>query len=248
MNCLDLPGIIQIGGNGEKILKERAFIYFTRRMATVCPVNTPISLGFGGRPPYWSRVFATMSVLIDKKLGFKLCPSNIGFFAGRFDMYAEAIRVKVNHYHQSWNVGADPLFPTPGTFLPFAMLDDNCTHTCTPGTGPDHAGPGAPRRPNADLIQESFYNGWVHSHGIKHLTCDLVDGIAAFCWGADSIRRNDLFSLSDSQANTHVEQEQSGAPYFPTAAQWKVKSEVLWYTPLLIVSPTHRSFLATFQL
>ena len=29
--------------------------------------------------------------------------------------------------------------------------------------------PGAPRRPNADLIQESFDNGWVHLHGIKML-------------------------------------------------------------------------------
>ena len=71
---------------------------------------------------------------------------------------------------------------------------------------------GAPRRPNADLIQESFYNGRVHLHEIKHLTCDLPNGIVAFCWGADFVRRNDLFVLSDNQAILHVEQVYEDIP------------------------------------
>ena len=72
--------------------------------------------------------------------------------------------------------------------------------------------PGAPRRPNAGLIQESFYNGRVHLHEIKHLTCDLPNGIVAFCWGADFVRRNDLFVLSDNQAILHVEQVYEDIP------------------------------------
>ena len=72
--------------------------------------------------------------------------------------------------------------------------------------------PGAPRRPNADIIQESPYNSRVHLNGIKHLTCNLPNGVVAFCWGADFVRRNDLFILSDNHAIMHVEQVYEGMP------------------------------------
>jgi len=207
MRCLRLPPMIQLS-NGQWIQRERAFLYFIRRMASVMTVNQLITIGFGGDPPLWGRVLDFMAKHIADTLGFKLDPVNIGFFSNRFNLYSEAIRNKVNEYHVAWNIGAPPLFPVAGSFLPFAFLDGNCTSSSTPGTGPAHPGPGAPRRPNAALIQESFFTGWTYTHGIKHLTLDGPDGLALFCWGPASIRRNDLWLLHNSHANFFVGQAQ----------------------------------------
>ena len=145
-----------------------------------------------------------MANLIESKIADKLEAENVGFFSGRFEMYSEAIRKKVNDVHMSKDAGNQPLFPTAGTFLPFAFIDGNCTGTCTPGTGPTRPGPDAPRRPNANRIQEAFYNGWLHKHGIKHLALDGPDGLAIFCFGPSSLRRNDLYLLAQSEADEHV--------------------------------------------
>jgi hypothetical protein len=209
MLCLRLPTIITLE-NGSKILRERAFLYFIRRMAFVGTVQQLMTLGFGGDAPLWGRVLKYMAKHIADTLGFKLEPSNIGFFEGRHAYYSEAIQKKANEYHATRNPGAPPLFPVAGSMLPFAMLDGNCTGTCTPGTGPSHPGPGAPRHPGADLLQMAFYTGWLHKHGIKHLTLDGPDGLALFCWGPASIRRNDLWLLANSGANYYVEQSQPG--------------------------------------
>ena len=76
-----------------------------------------------------------MANLIESKIADKLEAENVGFFSGRFEMYSEAIRKKVNNVHMSKDAGNQPLFPTAGTFLPFAFIDGNCTGTCTPGQG-----------------------------------------------------------------------------------------------------------------
>jgi len=195
--------------NGQYVQKELAFVYFIRRLASVCTVNQLIQLGFGRDPPFWGRVLKWMAAHIATTLGHKLEPSNISFFAARFPGYSKAIREKVNERDQSLNPNTPPLMPNAGTFLPFAFLDGNCTATCTPGSGPAHSGPGAPRNPNSKRLQEAFYTGWLHKHGIKHLTLDGPDGLVLFCWGPVSIRHNDLYMLCHSNANDHVSQAQA---------------------------------------
>jgi len=95
MRCLRLPPMIQLL-NGQWIQRERAFLYFIRRMASVMTVNQLITIGFGGDPPLWRRVLDSMAKHIADTLGFKLDPANIGFFSNRFNLYSEAIRNKVN--------------------------------------------------------------------------------------------------------------------------------------------------------
>lgn len=76
MNCLRLPPSIQLS-NGQWIGKERAFLYFIRRLASVMTVNQLIALGFGGDPRLWGRVLDWMAKHIARTLGYKLEPANI---------------------------------------------------------------------------------------------------------------------------------------------------------------------------
>ena len=132
MKCLNLPETIRLDGGGL-IGKERAFLYFIRRMATVGTVRQLMTEGFAGNSPLWSRVFQHMVTHVDTVMGHKLAPANVGFFANRFHLYSEAIRKKVNEYHSKKYPEQGPLFPVAGSFIIFAFVDGNCTGTCTPG-------------------------------------------------------------------------------------------------------------------
>jgi hypothetical protein len=241
MNCLRLPDMIELE-TGQYVQKELAFVYFIRRLAAVCTVNHLIQLGFGRNPPFWGRVLKWMAAHIARVLGYKLDASNIAFFAARFPGYAEAIRVQVNQRDQTMHPNTQDLFPVAGSFLPFAFLDGNCTATCTPGSGPAHAGRSAPRNPNSQRLQEAFYTGWLHKHGIKHLTLDAPDGLALFCWGPVSIRHNDLYMLWHSALNDHVFQAQ--AHVLPVGMRKVMYGDSIFPWRSCLRSPFHASAVA----
>jgi hypothetical protein len=47
------------------------------------------------------------------------------------------------------------------------LMDCNAKETMTPGTGPMTDIPGAPRFPDADVLQGAVYSGYMKYHGIK---------------------------------------------------------------------------------
>ena len=204
MDCCRFPSMVTLD-NGQRAPKDLCFVFFVRRLASVCTVNQLIQLGFGRDPPFWSRVIKAVARHIKNELGCLLEPSNISRFQPRFDMYSEAIRVMVNETHRAWHPGAvNDLFPVADDFSPFAFLDGNCTSTCTPGAGPITPGRHGDRNPDYLAFQEAFYTGWIHKHGIKHITLDAPDGLVLFCWGPSSMRHNDLYMLESSDANGQV--------------------------------------------
>ena len=56
-----------------------------------------------------------------------------------------------------WNFGDN--------FRCFAIVDCILEKTARPGSGPLKEGAGAPRRPNANQIQQSFWTGYLHFNG-----------------------------------------------------------------------------------
>ena len=58
-----------------------------------------------------------------------------------------------------------------------AFIDNKCTATCRPGSGPAHDGPGTPRKDLGGLIQVSVYSGWKKLNGFKIETVTSPDGM-----------------------------------------------------------------------
>ena len=105
MDCCRFPSMVTLD-NGQRAPKELCFVFFVRRLASVCTVNHLIQLGFGRDPPFWGRVIKAVAQHIKNDLGCLLEPSNISRFQPRFGMYSESIRVVVNETHMAWHVGA----------------------------------------------------------------------------------------------------------------------------------------------
>jgi hypothetical protein len=104
-----------------------------------------------------------------------------GFMKGSYDLIQKKI-----------DVASDELFAL--------FIDCNCLETCTPGGGPrcDGISRWDP------LIQQSFYNGWKSIHGLKHQTVDNAYGFTVDMLGPESLRRNDLQLLHESDMNNRL--------------------------------------------
>jgi len=76
------------------------------------------------------------------------------------------------------------------------FIDCNCLKTCRPGGGPITGGHDGLRYDT--LVQQTFYNGWKSSHGLKHQTLDMAHGITCNLFGPLSLRHNDLHLLGQS--------------------------------------------------
>jgi nuclease HARBI1 len=93
-------------------------------------------------------------------------------------------------------------FPYPsevGGLRIFGFIDNTILGTDRPGGGPVEDGEGSLRKD--PIIQRAFYNGWKKVHGVKFQTVDLPNGMNAQISGPYSCRRNDLFTLRDSNLN-----------------------------------------------
>jgi hypothetical protein len=84
------------------------------------------------------------------------------------------------------------------------FLDCKFDETCAPGSGPMTDEEFADRWPDADLIQEAVYSGYVKAHGIKVLTVLFPNGITGYLYGPISGRKNDIAVLNISWLNTQL--------------------------------------------
>ena len=81
------------------------------------------------------------------------------------------------------------------------FMDCKLDETCAPGSGPMTDEEYADRWPEADLIQEAVYSGYVKAHGIKVLTVLFPNGITGYLYGPISGRENDIAVLNMSWLN-----------------------------------------------
>jgi len=107
---------------------------------------------------------------------------------GLLEESRQAIRRKIIDLGYSFELGEKH---TIGLFI-----DCNCLKTCRPGGGPITGGHDGLRYDT--LVQQTFYNGWKSSHGLKHQTLDLAHGITCSLFGPLSLRHNDLHLLGQS--------------------------------------------------
>lgn len=103
-----------------------------------------------------------------------------------------------------------PMPGTPDGYDIFAWIDCVKQLTCRPGGGPMLPGRNSPRfHPN---IQRAFFNGWKKQHGLKWQTISLPCGMDFNVYGPESIRRNDLFLLEQSNMRPRLAEMQEAEP------------------------------------
>ena len=112
--------------------------------------------------------------------------NNLEYWLPYFPVCAEAMRVKLATLpnisnRQEWPSAYDPV----GGFCAFCIIDNTLNATCRPG-GIDR------------LVQQAWWTGWKKLHGIKWETLDLPLGMNLYVWGPASVRRNDNFTLGES--------------------------------------------------
>eukprot|EP01034_Spumella_vulgaris_P040630 gene40630-50266_t len=122
-------------------------------------------------------------------------------FVDLFPTFAASIRRKIVS-KGAGHLANNPLFRVIG------FIDNTIFATCRPGSGPVNRGVGAPRW--TSLIQQAFYTGWKHLHGVKIQTCTLPNGLIADVFGPVSVRHNDLFTLGESRINPRMRDMQRG--------------------------------------
>lgn len=188
INSLDLPEQCGPFDNGSFLPRDACFLFFLRRLASRATLRELMER-FGGERTLWGRAVKWMAIYIHERWGHKL-ESDFAYWAPQFPTFAACIRAVANAHP------AEPAFPPE--FGVAAIIDNNITETCTPGSGPATPGPGAHRRDPAGLLQRTFYTGWLHLHGVKHQVVMAPNGMILMIWGPCSCRHNDLYSLDKS--------------------------------------------------
>lgn len=150
----------KFGGNIDKWMY--GFKYFVHH---IHPLVYPGLVGFNGIAKYVNH-FHTFAARIEK-----VCNES----RRRFDADGNAI------------VYPGVAFP-PNTFNVIGFFDCRYQKTLKPGTGPVDDFRGAPRHPDAQVIQQAVYSGYKKLHGVKSLTVQLANGLS-FIFTPISARR-----------------------------------------------------------
>ena len=134
------------------------------------------------------------------------------FIDHMFDNFEHLVKNNLEWWHRNGftKASADAI----GSRMEVAMgvnlvawfIDCNCLPTSVVGGGP--ADVGANSRRWDERIQQAFYNGWKSVHGLKHQTVDNAFGLTVDMYGPESLRRNDLSLLRESDINNRLAQLQ----------------------------------------
>lgn len=192
MRVLQIPETVLLS-NGSVLTGEEVFLFALRRMSYPSRYHD-LLIEFGGEISVWSRAFNWFIEYIYTRYSNRVLNAlerHIRFFPA----CAAAIRNKVIEkgcVHLTGNAG----------FRICGFIDNTLFSTCRPGGGPVRAGPNSPRHDST--IQEAFYTGWKHTHGVKIQTVTLPNGLIADVYGPVSIRHNDLYTLANSDLNERL--------------------------------------------
>ena len=209
--------------NGQFCDGQISFLFFIRRISSTCRVSDLIR-EFGRDKSLWSRVFKWSVRHIEAQFEAILDDYHPKHVA-RFAEYAESIHAEVNRHLRNHN--APQVFTT---FEVMGFLDNKCVSSCRAGSGPAHAGAGAPRKDPNGLLQLAIYNGWKHIHGFKTETVIAPNGLTMKCFNGVSLRHNDLFVLNLSQSNQKLAAAQTTGGV-PNPTQYKIYGDSI-YPPM----------------
>ena len=198
---LDVPPIWRLE-NRLKFNGEEIFLYSLRRL--VYP-NRHVDLctEFGGEYSQWSRAFRCFITWLVGKWKHKIVGS-MELWADMIPNFAKAIQKVLVE-----KLGLQ--FMAEANFRVFGFIDNTIIKTCRPGGGPAEAGQGA-RRFNR-LIQQAYYLGYKHLHGLKVQLSTLPNGMIADSSEVLSCRHHDLFMLTDSNLCGRLQQISQGLPF-----------------------------------
>jgi hypothetical protein len=186
--------------------------YFTAdeiMLAGLYRLHAPNTLGDAG----WIQLFgydqprATAAVrifIIFMRNWYFLIHQRLQYWVLMFPRFWNHIKAKLDSYNYIHHNNTDNWPPL------FGFIDNVQVETCRPGGGPAVPGQNAPR--NDPLIQQAFYNGWKHNHGVKLQTVDLPNGLNYHAFGPVSLRHPDLWTLSESKIDEKLRQAQLGMP------------------------------------
>jgi len=107
----------------------------------------------------------------------------------------------------------------------FGFIDGKIDATTIPGTGPVIDEPQAPCQPDAAVLQEAVYSGYLKKHGLKVLTLVLPNGIVTYVYGPISAQENDISALNLSGLNGHLIALQPNIEH-----EWAFGLESLYYS------------------
>jgi len=177
---------------GEEVMLRGLYELVTGEFQSSVAINV-----FGRELSQQSRAFTYFIDFLYKTFCHLLLDNLEWFFdEGLLEESRQAVRRKIIDLGYSFELGEKH---TIGLFI-----DCNCLKTCRPGSGPITGRHDGLRYDT--LVQQTFYNGWKSSHGLKHQTLDLAHGITCSLFGPLSLRHNDLHLLGQSSLIYKVEE------------------------------------------
>ena len=179
---------------------EEMMIISLTKIATGCTYNDLFKNKFGHNPDvggymltwFIDHVFETFyNKISGDSMAMWTSPESIEIFR---ELIWETVRVSLTELEEYLDGVTDEIEILDiafEVFRVFGFIDDTHIKSCRPGSGPVGDTPGAPRRVNAELIQRSFYSGYLRAHGLKFQTVLLPNGLFGSVFGA-SLRQNDI--------------------------------------------------------
>jgi hypothetical protein len=145
-------------GNRYVFNAEEAFIITLFRMTTGMPFTKMAEDIFGQDARRLSFIYNYMIRKYDDMCDGVLHGDSVTRWVPHFESWAALFqRVCEEKYKVQLN----------GAIRIAMLMDCNAKETMTPGTGPMTDIPGAPRFPDADVLQGAVYSGYMKYHGIK---------------------------------------------------------------------------------
>jgi hypothetical protein len=184
IRLLHIPHRIELS-NGSVFTGEAVLLFSCYRYTSADSI-LKFFYRFGRDPTQLTRAFQWFNTFMRSRWSY-LLKDNLEFWKPHLPRFADAIRLKMIQKSNG------RLHYLPGQFKVFAFIDDNVSHICRPGTGPDYQG----TRSEKDE-QRGYYNGWKKHVGIKYQSLELPCGLSMDLYGPLSFRRHDLDLVTGS--------------------------------------------------
>lgn len=147
------------------------------------------------------RVCNSFNAWLRSSWGY-LVRDNLPFFVPRLPAYAEAVR---EYLAAKYGIEFPPV-GDPGGGFNIALFIDCCVF----GIGRPGGGPTTGGERWTLLLQEAYFNGWLHKHGLKIQVVYSPDGMIVHASKLYSFRRNDNHLFAETGINTLLREAQNG--------------------------------------
>lgn len=165
-------------------------LFSLHRYSTAMRMEDAANLIFGRDNTQWSRAFSWFNNHMITNFA-KLLISNFDYWIPHLSYCARMTRNCGSQHMELW-----PSVQAPSEFV------RSSTVMYQKMTRPGGGGP-MPGQPRFDLLlQEAFYNGWKHHHGIKWQLVELPVGMCMDLFGPKSFKRHDIQVYRDSKLHS----------------------------------------------